>query len=121
MVYELKPDQSKKELSPEDKATAKKIFTYVGIGIAGFVLGVIASPSSDVQPVANAEPEVVTNTVEKRVEVTPASCKRAIEIDNETFIAIGNALPKYQFSAIVDHINSVKDERLAVVEDCLSK
>lgn len=80
--------------------------------IFGFVLAAVG-----------VEPEVKTVTETKVKEVTPESCRTALDIDNQIFTKIGGALQSYDTQEInraADFIESVTDRRTRNVRECYS-
>lgn len=94
---------------------AKYVYAFLG----GFILASMAAPSS-------AEPRVETREVVKEVpkvqtvERTPESCKDALNIDNQIFVKVGQALGTFQFDEANAFMTSVKDERTAKYGQCLA-
>lgn len=66
--------------------TGKVVVAVIVSGLVGMAVGAGAS-TSDTKPASSTKPEIttVTSIVEKTVEVTPESCKRAIELARTGF------------------------------------
>ncbi len=92
---------------------------YALAAFAGFTIG-LAMTNPTPTP-AQVRTETKTVEVEKRVEVAPLTCKKAINMDNQIFTKVGEGLGSLDFAGITTYLDSVKAERTAAAADCLSK
>ena len=92
--------------------------------VAGvFILGIMIGGSGD----SEAAPKVETRTVTQQVtkEVTPQSCKDIIDLDNQMFTrmgqALGNIFDTDTMNSTAQYIRDNTAHRTALGLDCLGK
>ncbi len=92
---------------------------YGLIVLVAFGAGLAAA---EPEPTVRTETKEVVKEVKVPVETTvsPASCKRAIEIDNAVFIMLSERLPELDFEGIVSDLEQVQAERVRVAGECLN-
>jgi ABC-type glycerol-3-phosphate transport system substrate-binding protein len=102
--------------------TGRKVLAVTACAaLVAFCLGAAAAGEPETQ--TRVEERVVTREVPvtKTVEKTPASCKTALDIDNQIFTKVGTALQTMEFTEANAYMESVQAKRTANYGDCISR
>lgn len=109
----------------EEVMTNKKVKKVSGRTIAIYVLVFLCGLFAGAGTTSKSESSPQVKEVVKNVEVvkykTPASCKRAIEIDNKIFVTLGESLPTLDLDNINKTLDELTAERIKVATECINE
>lgn len=101
------------------KFDIKKHWPILVAAIGGLTLGFLIGAASAPVKTLTTEKTIV-KPVEKRVEVTPQSCKTAIEIDTEVFNRLAETLATDKLHETVDYMENIAPKRVENADKCLA-
>jgi hypothetical protein len=89
----------------------KQAIKYIGVGLIGLMIGSAGAASPQERVVTKEVIKEVPKVETREVYRTPESCKTALRIDNEIFVATGEALTTMEFDPLNTKLQAVMDQR----------